>query len=157
MAFRNVSWSMPDYLADDEIYTPPEVFERMGVEFDLDVCSPKEGLPWIPTNKHYHLEIDGLTQDWDGFVWCNPPYSKPKPWIERFLDHGNGVMLVSFVRSKATHRYWNEADGIVYLPANFKFIKGSGGRHGIFTPVCLIAKGEQGVEALRKADYGRVR
>lgn len=157
MAFKNVSWTAPTYLADDEIYTPPEVFERLEVEFDLDVCSPKEGIPWIPAKSHYHLELDGLAQDWNGFVWCNPPYSKPKPWIERFIDHGNGVMLVSFVRSKATYQYWQEVDGICYLPADFRFIKGDGKRHGIFTPVMLIAMGDQGVEALRTANYGRVR
>lgn len=29
-------------------YTPSWVFERMGIEFDLDPCQPIEVIKWIP-------------------------------------------------------------------------------------------------------------
>lgn len=53
-------------------YTPPWIFERMGVEFDLDPCQPIGGIPWIPTRKFYTIEDDGLTSSWLGKVWLNP-------------------------------------------------------------------------------------
>ena len=30
----------PDYRPNDEVYTPPHIFEALGLEFDLDVCGP---------------------------------------------------------------------------------------------------------------------
>jgi len=42
----------------DEVYTPSLFFERLGISFDLDVCAPKGGLPWIPATDHYSIEDD---------------------------------------------------------------------------------------------------
>lgn len=52
----------------DDYYTPAWVFERMGVEFDLDVCAPPGGIPWIPAKRYFTQEDDGLSQPWDGLV-----------------------------------------------------------------------------------------
>ena len=155
--YKKMGHTSPNYSPNDSIYTPPEVFERLGLVFDLDVCSPKGGLPWIPAKDHYHLELDGLAQPWEGLVWCNPPYSKPRPWIEKFIDHGNGVMLTTMARSWGSQQYWAKADGVSFLPSNFKFVKPDGTLHGIFLPVMLVAMGNQAVEALHRANYGRVR
>jgi hypothetical protein len=35
-----------------EWYTPPWVFQKLGVEFDLDPCQPPEGIKWIPAKKY---------------------------------------------------------------------------------------------------------
>jgi hypothetical protein len=29
-----------DYKPNDEVYTPPYIFEALGLHFDLDVCGP---------------------------------------------------------------------------------------------------------------------
>jgi hypothetical protein len=63
----------------DEHYTPKWLFDRMGIEFDLDVASPIGG-SYVPTRKYYTEEDDGLAQDWSGVVWMNPPFSKPQMW-----------------------------------------------------------------------------
>jgi len=52
----------------DSQYTPPWIFEALNIEFDLDVCSPPEGIPWIPAKNHYCEEDDGLTSEWYGKV-----------------------------------------------------------------------------------------
>ena len=57
-------------------YTPPWVFERLGLRFDLDPCQPSGGIPWIPADTYYDLAIDGLLTPWYGLVWMNPPYGK---------------------------------------------------------------------------------
>jgi hypothetical protein len=155
--YKTINRTDVNYSPNDSIYTPPEIFERLGLQFDLDVCAPQQPVPWIPAKKHYWLEIDGLSQDWEGLVWCNPPYSKPLPWVQKFMEHANGVMLTTIARSKATQFYWKEADALSFLPSNFKFVKPDGSLHGIFLPVMLVAMGEQAVEALKLANYGRVR
>jgi hypothetical protein len=34
-----------------EWYTPPIIFERLGLKFDIDVCYPfDKEIPWIPAN-----------------------------------------------------------------------------------------------------------
>lgn len=51
-------------LTSDDYYTPAWVFERLGITFDLDVCAPPGGIPWIPAARYYTMEDDGLAQPW---------------------------------------------------------------------------------------------
>jgi hypothetical protein len=78
-----------------EWYTPPGIFEALGLEFDLDPCQPYLPLPWIPAKKSYCSLQDGRTHPWEGRVWLNPPYGRETDgWLERFVEHGHGVALV---------------------------------------------------------------
>jgi DNA N-6-adenine-methyltransferase (Dam) len=82
-----------------EWYTPPEFFNSMGVEFDLDPCSPgKQIVPWNPARRHLIEKDDGLATDWgNAFCWMNPPYGlrwNVDEWIEKFVAHRNGVALL---------------------------------------------------------------
>jgi hypothetical protein len=81
-----------------EWFTPPSIFEVLGLEFDLDPCSPGPG-HWI-----YTVEDDGLAQPWDGLVFMNPPFGGRNghvPWLKRFLEHGNGIAIVRAYTSSA--------------------------------------------------------
>ena len=49
-------------------YTPSWVFERLGLNFDLDPCQPPEGISWIPATVRYTEAEDGLTSPWFGRV-----------------------------------------------------------------------------------------
>ena len=95
-------------MANDEQYTPKELFDAMGVQFQLDVAAPKGGIPWIPAASHYSLEDNALDQPWSGMVWMNPPYSKPSPWVDKFISHGNGVALLPMSKSGWSKRLWND-------------------------------------------------
>lgn len=75
---------------NDTTLTPLWLIEMLG-EFDFDPC----GYPGHATAKHVNLwPSDGLTIDWHGKVWCNPPYSAPGPFLQRLAQHGNGIALV---------------------------------------------------------------
>lgn len=140
----------------DDHYTPPFVFESLGIEFDLDVSAPLEGIPWLPAKKHYSLVDDGLTSPWFGKVWMNPPYSKPTPWIDRFIAHGNGICLVPASKSKWFKSIWEAADSALLMPANLKFVRGDGYAQIQFQTM-MFAMGSECDQALRNSGLGSAR
>lgn len=139
----------------DDYYTPKWVFDALGLEFDTDPAQPIGGCSWIPVKRYYTILDDGLAQEWVGRVWCNPPYSKPGEWVDKWLHHSNGVMLINLAKSKWFDRMWKEAEGIALLPYNMKFVTPSGYEKGIFMPTALFAMGAENVAALDK--FTRVR
>ncbi len=146
-----------DYKENNEYYTPPWLFEDLNVYFDLDVCAPTGGVDWLPASNHYDIVADGLTQTWDGFVWCNPPYSNPTPWIDKFLFHANGILLTQISKSNAFIRLWNQSDAIMMLPSNIKFEHKDHGKKGIFMPVGLFGMGAKAITAMQACKINKVR
>lgn len=142
-------------------YTPPWIFEKLGVEFDLDPCQPPEGVPWIPAKKRYSIVDDGLAQPWEGRVWLNPPYGKHTPdWLEKMDAHRNGIALV-FARTdcKWFHGPVVKSDAILFLKGRVKFVDGLGvtGNAGAGSGSMLVAWGVDNVRALeRLRDLGYI-
>ena len=136
----------------DDYYTPPEVFDRLGLHFDLDVCAPRGGVPWLPADRHYSLDDDGLSQAWSGRVWMNPPFSNPTPWMEKFLAHGDGVCLIPVSRGRWYAEAWDRLDGITLCPARIAFVKPSGEKAAIFMPTFFGAVGSTNLLAIRNFD-----
>lgn len=134
----------------DDVYTPAWVFERLGLRFDLDVASPPGGIPWIPADRFFTQADDGLAQPWHGRVWMNPPYSRCTPWVDRFLEYGNGVALLPCAKSRWFRTLWEKVDGL-FVPPRFNFANET----EIATPVIFAAMGDDNVKALRR--LGRVR
>jgi hypothetical protein len=146
-----------DYRENNEYYTPKWVFEFLNARFDIDVAAPKGGVEWLPADNHYDIDMDGLQQNWYGFVWCNPPYSNPTPFIEKFLSHANGIMLVQVSKSNAFLRLWNESDSIMMLPRNIMFEHKEHGKKGIFMPVALFGMGEKAKMHMDQSGINKVR
>lgn len=125
-------------------WTPPWIFNALGLSFDLDPCSPKGGVPWIPVKEHISLPDDGLLHPWYGLVWLNPPYGDKTPnWLEKMHNYRNGISLV-FARTDCLwfHDYVAKADAILYLKGRVKFIDGlgltkGGGSRLWFNACCL--------------------
>lgn len=134
----------------DEHYTPKSLFDAMALTFDLDVAAPEFGVPWLPAKNHYSLQNDGLENDWYGRVWLNPPYSKPTPWVDKFIDHGNGVALLVVSKSKWFHKLWEAAHGICPTPRELKFERPDGHRRQIAFQTFLFAIGEENVQGLKR-------
>lgn len=142
-----------------EWYTPPIVFEKLGLEFDLDPCSPGEGKSFVPTKKHYTIIDNGLTSPWDGTVFVNPPYGKHTPvWMEKLADHGDGIALV-FARTdvKWFQNLAPKISAVCFVSGRIKFYQGStesqGGTPG--TGSMLLAFGDRAKEALINSGLGR--
>lgn len=67
----------------DDRATVAEVFdplhERFG--FTVDVAAASHN---AKCERFYDVDSDGLAQEWGGErVWCNPPYSNIRPWVEK--------------------------------------------------------------------------
>ena len=89
----------------DEWFTPPGIIGSLG-EFDLDPCTSVDR-PWDTARHHYSLLDDGLAQEWEGRVWCNPPYGRETgKWLNRCAAHGNAIALI-FARTE-TKMFFNE-------------------------------------------------
>jgi DNA N-6-adenine-methyltransferase (Dam) len=101
-----------DGLTTDDYYTPRTVFDALGLSFDVDVAAPTGGVPWIPADRFYDAEADGLAQPWFGRVWMNPPYSNVGPWWRRFAAHRHGVALLPVAKSVWLNDVWADADAV---------------------------------------------
>ena len=144
--------------ASDDWYTPPELFEALGLVFDLDPCSPGAG-HWVPAKRVYTKEDDGLAQPWEGCVFMNPPFGGRNghvPWLKKFLNHGNGIAVVRAYTSSGWFHDWGvHAQTMLFPRGKTKFIRpnGSVGRapgHG----VVLLGMGSTANGALHRADIG---
>ena len=141
---------------NDECYTPAWIFDGLGVRFDLDVCAPIGGTGLVPSDKHYSEQDDGLTSPWFGLVWMNPPYSKPTPWINKFIGHKNGLCLVPTSKAKWFTDIWNAADGVALMPPNLKFVNNGKDMQIMFQTI-MFAIGDDAVAGLKRLNTSRVR
>ena len=150
-------------LQPDDFYTPPWIFDRMDITFDIDVCSPPGGLAWIPAARHYTQADDGLGQPWEGRVWMNPPFSNTAQWVDRFIAHGHGVALVQVSKSAYTNDLWRSADAIGMTPGKIAFVvshdltNGDNRYRQIYMPCWLAAYGAECVEAISRVGMVRTK
>lgn len=139
-----------------EWYTPPWIFEKLNVSFDMDVCTVKGGIPHIPAKKALSKEDDGLVTVWEGSVWCNPPYGKETSvWLDKFIEHRNGIALVmSRTDTKWFHKVVPEVDAVLFLKGRVQFIDGTNStkKTGSTCGSMLLAFGKDNVEALKNIE-----
>jgi len=113
--------------------TPLDLIRPLGV-FDLDPC----GESFHKTAKTIYTE-GGLSKDWFGRVWLNPPYSEVEKWLDRLVEHGSGIALV-FARMdvKWAHKILPQATSVFFPKWRLYFltkelkIKGNAGAPSMF-------------------------
>lgn len=135
-----------------EWLTPIELMYQLPV-FDLDPCSPINR-PWDTAKNHYTIEDNGLTTEWFGRVFCNPPYDDCATWLKKLSDHNNGIALI-FARTetKTFFQYvWNKASAILFIEGRITFCHVSGEKANMNAgaPSVLIAYGSECAEALKQ-------
>lgn len=136
----------------DEWYTPPEVFEALGCEFDLDVA----GAVGANVPARGAIFSDSLESQWHGFVWMNPPYggrNTKGPWMDKFIRHGNGIALVP---DRTSAPWFQDAlpfmDAVLFTAGKIKFLRPDGTRgESPGNGTALMAMGLQGEIALMRA------
>lgn len=147
------SHTLPNAGATDSWITPRHIVESLG-KFDLDPCqcTPQ---PWLCAERGYTIDQDGLSQQWSGRVWLNPPYSKVWDWMQKLADHGEGTALI-FARTETegfVRCVWDRATAIMFLHGRLFFHKpdGSRAKGNSGGPSCLVAYGRNDCEKLRES------
>ena len=99
----------------DEWYTPPEIPASLGC-FDIDPCAGPS------SHAKVNITQDGLSTEWSGRVWLNPPYSNSLKWLQKLADHGNGIALVpARPETKWFQEITNKCDGVFLIRRRIKF------------------------------------
>lgn len=122
--------------------TPPELYQKalkfIGQEhFSCDVCCSERNIPAII---HFiEGERNGLTEDWEYYNWCNPPFNEAKKWIEKAYKEqqkGNTTCMLIPVRTET--KYWhdfilnNPAIHLEWLRKGYKFLDKNNNEMGVF-------------------------
>jgi phage N-6-adenine-methyltransferase len=136
----------------DDYWTPKWIFDAIGLTFDLDVACPPEGPAHTPCHAYYTQADNGLTSPWHGTVWMNPPFSSANNWVYKWLDHGDGIALVPFSKSRWFERLWKEAHALILPPIRTEFVQGQ-----IFMAVVLASMGDTATTALTNSNLGHRR
>lgn len=114
-----------------EWYTPAWIFKELSITFDLDPSSPHDIETHVPATTKYTIYDNGLKKPWFGRVWMNPPYGKETPlWMDRFIEHGNGIALV-FSRTDTAwcQNAMQNCTAMLFLKGRINFIPGRENLH----------------------------
>lgn len=126
--------------ADDDVddrATTPEYFAKFSEQlgpFTLDVAAAEHNTKCA---RYFSIVDDGLRQPWAGErVWCNPPYSRIGPWVEKaWREHSTCDGIVMLLPANRTEQGWwqamvepfrDRADSqlsVVFLPGRMRFLK----------------------------------
>lgn len=110
---------------NDEWYTPSWLFEALGVEFDLDPCSPGSPPSTVPARQLFTKAENGLARDWHGSVWLNPPFSSKRAWYERMMLHGDGIALMpAKTETHDLQTFMGGADLLIFVKGRIYFERG---------------------------------
>lgn len=72
--------------------------------FSIDVAASAENAK-LP--RFYTRADDGLAQSWAGErVWCNPPYSVIRPWVEKAWQEVGAELVAMLLPANRTEQTW---------------------------------------------------
>jgi hypothetical protein len=135
--------------------TPQKILTALG-PFDLDPCAAPTPRPWPTAAHHICPPDDGLSAEWHGRVWLNPPYRQVDAWMAKLADHGHGTALV-FARTETQwfiETVWSRATAVLFLHSRLHFCLPDGTRApgNAGAPSCLVAYGAADAAALATPD-----
>lgn len=126
----------------DGYETNPELFAALDkrFRFSIDVAASSTNRKCA---QYFDVQTDGLAQDWAGHrVWCNPPYSSVRPWVEKAWRESYYIKLIVMLvpANRTEQRWWQELVepyrdrglGLTteFLPGRLRFIRAGKDRVG---------------------------
>lgn len=94
----------------DDRGTPPELFDPLNdrFHFTLDVAAAPHN---AKCEQYLTIDDDSLAFPWTGErVWCNPPYSDIRPWVEKawksFAESFTPDLVVMLLPANRTEQGW---------------------------------------------------
>ena len=86
--------------------TPQNFFDKVNQEFNftLDVCAVEENAKCL---SFFSPEDDGLSKEWSGVCWCNPPYSDTASWTRKCVTEAyRGVTTALLIPARTDTKYF---------------------------------------------------
>jgi len=89
--------------------TPQEFFDKLNAEyhFTLDVCGTPAN---AKCEQYFTKEQNGLSKDWTGVCWMNPPYGREiGQWMKKAYESAqNGATVVCLVPARVDTAWWHD-------------------------------------------------
>lgn len=103
--------------------TPMGLFKRLNEEFKftLDACAQPHS---AKCKKFFSPEDDGLSQDWEGVVFMNPPYGRSiSKWVSKARSEADkGATVVCLVPSRTDTKWFHSIRGeLRFFSGRLKF------------------------------------
>jgi ParB family chromosome partitioning protein len=101
-------YSKVDFSGDFEWYTPPffiDLAREVLGEIDLDPASCEQAQETVKAKAYFAKADDGLTKEWRGCIWLNPPYAQPYivKFVEKMVEEYEGGRIHQAIM--LTHNY----------------------------------------------------
>lgn len=110
--------------------TPQDFFDKLNLEFGftLDVCASSEN---AKCKDYFSIKENGLTKEWSGVCWMNPPYGKEIPnWMEKAYEESKkGATVVCLVPARTDTKWWHnyaEKGEKRFVKGRLKFLNTTG-------------------------------
>ena len=109
----------------DNWATTKNLFDELHAQhsFTLDVAASSSNhlcSNWFGLDHHDPQRRDGLTAQWTGRVWCNPPYGRViKDWVLKASQHDD--LVVMLLPARTDTKWFHE---LVIPNADVEFVKG---------------------------------
>lgn len=121
---------------NNEWYTPTDIIETaravMG-SIDIDPASSEIANKTVKAETYYTAETNGLTKEWCGNVWMNPPYSTEliDKFVDKLVEQKDNYKQAIVLVNNATETEWfekivNIASVVCFPRHRVKFYKPDG-------------------------------
>ena len=113
--------------ASDDWATPQDFFDKMSSvwgPFDLDVCASPGN---AKCRRFFTKEDNGLSKDWLGRCWMNPPYGRAiGAWMKKAYEESlrGAQVVVCLVPARTDTAWWHDyaAKGqVTFIRGRIKF------------------------------------
>ena len=108
--------------------TPQDFFNKLDdlFGFTLDACASIDN---AKVGNYYTVEQNALIQEWQGVVWCNPPYGREQvKFIKKAYDESvkHGSTVVCLIPARPDTKVWQDlifakADQVCFIKGRLKF------------------------------------
>ena len=128
----------------DTLQTPWPIFHRIqqvtGLQFQHDVCAAKAT---AKCSSFWHRGHNALSKRWADYfppltpLWMNPPYSDPRPWVEKAAEAAaDGLIVVGLIPNITSSTWYPE-----YVEGRASTLLHPDGRISFCTPAGKLISG----------------
>jgi phage N-6-adenine-methyltransferase len=105
----------------DDWATPQKLYDKLNEEFhfETDVCASEDNAKCA---RYFTKDQDGLSQEWTGVCWMNPPYGRDIGlWLKKAYESSlNGAMVVCLLPARTCTSWFHD----YCMKGDIRFIRG---------------------------------